>query len=336
MDHLFISSIVSLLFLLPFAKTQAPHGVHGKEVNDFQFKVRTIDGDEISQNDFKEKVLLVDIWGTWCPPCRKAVPFLSRLYDTYKDRGFEIVGLNFERTSKEKALKKVRAFADRLGIPYQLALGDQSILNQIKGFRGYPTLLFFKRGLLFDHLDVGFSSESKKKIEDWVLKALDEVPTGLSRKTVIKNASPILIPLGKGEEYVVGNGKTQTLIFFEHPNAFFSKPLKDHLLSLARRAWIPTTTLFLGRLGLGGPKGSHMLKKKDLKSLRLGRAFPSLVLYSKEGRVLFRGAGIGKEMERRMGKIAERLLVAKEAKGKENPRGERKRGAPKKVRRKKM
>ena len=61
------------------------------------------DGNMISLSDYAGKgdFLLIDFWASWCPPCRVANPDLVKLYDKYKDRGFEIVGVAFEMDKDE-------------------------------------------------------------------------------------------------------------------------------------------------------------------------------------------------------------------------------------------
>ncbi len=58
-------------------------------------QARTLGGQQIQQDMFKDNVLIVDLWGTWCPPCREAVPRLVALYEKYKHHGLEIVGFNY-------------------------------------------------------------------------------------------------------------------------------------------------------------------------------------------------------------------------------------------------
>jgi len=139
----------------------------------FKFEVETLGGRTLTQDDFKGNVLLLDFWGTWCGPCKKAVPSLVKLYGKYKHHGLEIVGLNYrERGSKEEATATVREFARAHKITYPLALGTKAIKNQVIGFSGYPTMLFFKKGMKFDHLETGFSEDKVAETEAWVRKAL--------------------------------------------------------------------------------------------------------------------------------------------------------------------
>jgi thiol-disulfide isomerase/thioredoxin len=114
----------------------------------------------------------VDLWGTWCPPCRTAIPELVDLHRRYKHHGLEIVGLNYEQGDPAAHAALVREFAGKHGIAYELALGTPEIRKQVPGFSGYPTLLFFRKGLEFDHLEVGFTAGHGKQIEDWVRGAL--------------------------------------------------------------------------------------------------------------------------------------------------------------------
>jgi thiol-disulfide isomerase/thioredoxin len=61
----------------------------------FRFDLESLGGRRITEQDFKAGVLLVDLWGTWCPPCRTAIPELVDLHRRYKHHGLEIVGLNY-------------------------------------------------------------------------------------------------------------------------------------------------------------------------------------------------------------------------------------------------
>ncbi len=66
----------------------------GSTMPDFAFTA--MDGSKRHLSDFRGKHLLIDFWGTWCGPCVGEIPFLKKAYDTYKDKGFEILGMDNE------------------------------------------------------------------------------------------------------------------------------------------------------------------------------------------------------------------------------------------------
>ncbi|MBK8980601.1 MAG: TlpA family protein disulfide reductase [Planctomycetes bacterium] len=139
-----------------------------QQIESFHFDLTTLGGQRIQQSQFEHSVLLVDFWGTWCGPCVSAVPALQRMYAKYKHHGLEIVGFAYENAPPEQAAAQLREFAAARGLTYPLALGTPAEKAQVPGFRGYPTLLFFGRGLQFRKLDVGFGPEFERELERWI------------------------------------------------------------------------------------------------------------------------------------------------------------------------
>ena len=110
----------------------------------FNFTLPDLDDKQVSLSSFEGKVVIVDIWGTWCPPCREMVPRLVKLQKTFGKQGLQVVGLTYERNADPKP--GIRSFAKNQGINYPLTIGKQAILNNIPGFDGsFPTMLFIGR-----------------------------------------------------------------------------------------------------------------------------------------------------------------------------------------------
>ncbi len=113
----------------------------------FDFKVTGLDGKPLSLDQFKGKVVVIDIWGTWCEPCRKAIPGLVQLYRRHHRLGLEVVGLAFEPNapSPDAATQLVKQFVQEMGIPYPCAVIDESILKKIPNFHAFPTTMVLDR-----------------------------------------------------------------------------------------------------------------------------------------------------------------------------------------------
>ena len=112
------------------------------ESYDFDFELEDVKGEKIKKEDFKGKTLIVDIWGTWCPPCRREIPSFVKLKKQYKGK-LEIVGLAYERTEDEdEARDDVVDFMEEYDVNYPCALGNDKVKDQVPDFRGYPTTLF--------------------------------------------------------------------------------------------------------------------------------------------------------------------------------------------------
>ena len=72
-----------------------------------------------SIRDWDGQVILVNFWATWCPPCVREIPAFNKLYDTYKHKGFTIIGIALDNK------QDVIDFLDPMGVEYPILLGDQ-------------------------------------------------------------------------------------------------------------------------------------------------------------------------------------------------------------------
>ena len=112
---------------------------------EFAFELKDLEGKTVKLSDFKDKVVIVDIWGTWCPPCRMEIPHFVALDKKYREKGLQIVGINFERGEPDAVNKLITEFAKEHGIEYKLVLGEESLLEKVPNFEGFPTTIFIDR-----------------------------------------------------------------------------------------------------------------------------------------------------------------------------------------------
>jgi len=113
---------------------------------DFNFELEDIAGNKISKASYAGKVMIVDIWGTWCPPCRAEIPHFVELDKNYREKGLQIVGLNKEQTDDaDEAKQLITKFNEGQGVTYPCALITEEIMGQVPEFQGFPTTLFIDR-----------------------------------------------------------------------------------------------------------------------------------------------------------------------------------------------
>jgi peroxiredoxin len=91
------------------------------KVANLNFTFKNLDGKSVTLADFKGKVVLLDFWATWCPPCRKEIPGFVELYNTYNSRGFIVIGVSMDDAEDTP---DVKAFASKYKITYPILLGS--------------------------------------------------------------------------------------------------------------------------------------------------------------------------------------------------------------------
>ncbi|HSR35868.1 MAG TPA: TlpA disulfide reductase family protein [Desulfurivibrionaceae bacterium] len=93
------------------------------------------DGKAIDSNTFKGKVLLVNFWATWCPPCRKEIPSLVELQEKYAAKGFSVIGISTDQGGSSLVAK----FIQKMNVNYPVVLSDNDTPRNFGNILGIPT-----------------------------------------------------------------------------------------------------------------------------------------------------------------------------------------------------
>jgi peroxiredoxin len=127
----------------------------GKPAPNFTLKeVKT--GQPITLSHYKGKVVILDFWATWCPPCRAEIPHWIALYNQYKSSGLVIIGV-----SMDDSATPVKPFMDEYHVDYPVVMGDNKVANEYGGIEGIPTTFIInQKGDIVKQV-VGYRSSGK-------------------------------------------------------------------------------------------------------------------------------------------------------------------------------
>jgi thiol-disulfide isomerase/thioredoxin len=121
-----------------------------------QASINLLDGQKAKLADYSGKVLIVDLWATWCGPCRQEIPHLVELAKEYKGKGVEVIGLTNE--NPETDAEMVKEFSKVFNINYTIGWADQEMqIGLMRGRQAIPqTLIIGRDGKVLKHY-VGFN-----------------------------------------------------------------------------------------------------------------------------------------------------------------------------------
>lgn len=144
----------------------APAGIAQAEIKD-------ISGNTFKLEDKKGKVVLVNLWATWCGPCRSEMPELIAMQDRYRDKNFEILGLDVD----EESVEEIKAFSEEMKLNYTLGYANEKLVGEITRLTrqtGIPQSVLINREGRIVGIFFGAGASAVSKLKTTVEKTVSE------------------------------------------------------------------------------------------------------------------------------------------------------------------
>lgn len=108
-----------------------------------EYRAVSVNGDSVSLDGLRGKPVLLNVWATWCHPCRDEIPELQRLYERYRERGLELVGVSVDAVGHDDA---IGAFARQYGMTYPVWRDPDETVSATFLVVGVPATFLIDRG----------------------------------------------------------------------------------------------------------------------------------------------------------------------------------------------
>jgi peroxiredoxin len=128
----YVALVVVALFIVSCASAGDPAP---------NFKLKTADGKTVELKKLAGKAVVLNFWATWCGPCRQEIPGMVRVYEKYKSKGLEIVGISVD----QRGWDVLKQFLAKNTITYPIVLGGQEEAEAYGGIEAIPTTFFVDR-----------------------------------------------------------------------------------------------------------------------------------------------------------------------------------------------
>jgi thiol-disulfide isomerase/thioredoxin len=138
-----------------------------------QAEMENLDRSTSKIADRKGKVVLLNLWATWCGFCRQEMPLLVKLQDEHRDAGFEVIGLNVD----DESIEEVNPFVQEMKLNYTIAWADSKMtsgLLKVSKFQGIPQSFLLDREGNLRGVFTGANPENLKKMEDLIANVVGE------------------------------------------------------------------------------------------------------------------------------------------------------------------
>jgi peroxiredoxin len=104
------------------------------------FTLKALNGKEVKLEDYRGKIVFLNFWATWCPPCRQEMPSMEKLFNKFKDRDFTMLAVDLR-----EGTKKVKAFKEKFNLSFPILLDSDGRVGLMYGVRSIPTTYLIDR-----------------------------------------------------------------------------------------------------------------------------------------------------------------------------------------------
>jgi len=164
MRQVYLILLFTLCSVITIASTQI-----GSPANDFEGK--TLEGERIQLSDYKGKVVLIDIWASWCTPCRKEMPFLIELYSEFDRSNFEIIAINID-----DKISNAKSFLSQLKYQpmFPIVMDPKKEIPELYRIKAMPTTILIDKTGKIRYWHNGFKKSHKRKYREELKILLSE------------------------------------------------------------------------------------------------------------------------------------------------------------------
>jgi peroxiredoxin len=134
------------------------------------FTLKTIDGKVVSLADLRGKPVLINLWATWCPPCRDEMPGIQAVYEKYAAKGLVVLAIDF---TVQDHLPEVTAFVQEFGLTFPILLDETGDVSAgLYGMIGLPTSYFIDPQGILQRIQIG--GMLPEKLDEYLAEILPE------------------------------------------------------------------------------------------------------------------------------------------------------------------
>jgi len=116
------------------------------------FELKTPEGETVKLSDSRGKAVLVNLWATWCPPCRAEMRTIETMYKEYKDQGFTVLGVNM---TYQDELSRILPFVNEQHLTFPILLDQTGDMARAYELKSLPSSFFINRDGIIEEVVIG-------------------------------------------------------------------------------------------------------------------------------------------------------------------------------------
>jgi len=147
------------------------------------FSLTDMDGEQHTLDDYRGKVIMLNLWATWCPPCRREIPSMESIFQDLRDKGFVVLAVNQFETPDH-----VFSYMGQLSVypTFPILFDQDSKVSELYGVKGLPTTLLINRQGQVAYRAIGGRDFDHPRVRAIVNQLLTENDTPLTSVSNVK------------------------------------------------------------------------------------------------------------------------------------------------------